>query len=246
MNLANIVKDVKTYNTSGSEEDNKQPVIVAVEKLTAVVDSDSKDTEEFLACCDTLKSECKVSIAHRCLAGSNDAYPTIIRAYEKFRGMPDVLLQIVDLLCALCDGQPDVLDDKGMGLFLDTLREHSDNAVLVARTVRLICLTCLMHEKNRQSYVQNELILKLITALEMHRHDEQVVKDVCRALRVLTLDDDIRVPFGNAHQHAVAIVTHANALQKILNICAGNSTSSCYQLSAGLYLLTDYIVVTTL
>ena len=233
--MANIVRDVKTYNASGSEEDTKQPVIVAVENLAAVVDSDSIDSAEFLTCCETLKSECKVSIAHRCLAGSNNAYPTIIRAYEKFRGMPDVLLQVVDLLCALCDGQPDVLDDRGMDLFLDTLGEHADNAALVARTVRLICLTCVMHEKNRQNYVKNELILKLITALETHRHDTEVVKEVCRALRVLTLDDDIRVPFGNAHQHAVAIVTHANALQKILNICAGNSRSSCFQHLAGFY-----------
>ena len=235
MNLANIVKDGKTYNTSGSEGDTKQPVIVAVENLAAVVDSDSIDSEEFHTCCETLKSECKVSLAHRCLAGSSNAYPLIIRAYEKFRSMPDVLLQVVDLLCALCDGQPDVLDDKGIELFLYTLGEYSDNAALVARTVKLICLTCVMHEKNRQNYVKNDLILKLITALEMHRHDTQVVKEVCRALRVLTLDDDIRVPFGNAHQHAVAIVTHANALQKILNICAGNSRSIYFQHSAGFY-----------
>lgn len=225
--MGNIVKDVKTYSKCGSEEETKQPVIIAVENLAAVIDSDSPDLEKFRICCETLKSECNVSLAHRCLAGSNNAYPILIRVYEKFRGTHNILLQVVDLLCALCDGQPDVLDNRGIELFLDTLGEHLDDAALVARTVKLVRLTCVMHEMNRQSYVKSELIPSLIIVLESHRHDAQVVKEVCHALRILTLDDDIRVPFGNAHQHAVAIVTHANALQKILNICAGTSHFLC-------------------
>ena len=223
VNLGNIVKDVQTYSRSGNEEETKQPVVKAVENLADVVDANSPDPEKLHACFERLKSECSVSLAHRCLAGSNNAYTILIRAFEKFRGTPNILVQIVDLLCTLCDGQPDVLDNRGIGLFLDTLEQYRDDATLVAKTVKLIRLTCVMHEMNRQSYVKSDLIPQLITALETHRLNVQVVKEVCHALRVLTLDDDIRVPFGMAHQHAMAIVTHANALHKILNICAGNT-----------------------
>ena len=222
MNVANIVKDVETYtNNDNSGVETKQAVVVALESLTLVLDTDSPDPDEFHARCEGFKDQCSVSLAHRCLAATNDAYPILIRAFEKFRKIPDMLLPVVEMLCGLCDGQPDVLDKNGVRLFLDALQEHGDDIALVTRTVRLVRLTCVMHEQNRQSYVASDLIPALIAALERHRLDVDVVKEVCKALRVLTFDDDIRVLCGKAHQHAIAIVTHAHALQKILNICTG-------------------------
>ena len=220
--MANIVKDVQTYtNKDNSGGETKQAVVVALESLALVVDAHSPDPEKFDACCETFKDQCSVSLAHRCLAASNDAYPILIRAFERFQHIPDMLLPVVHMMCGLCDGQPDVLDKNGVRLFLDTLQQHKNDATLVTTTVRLIRLTCVMHEQNRQSYVASDLIPTLIATLEMHRLDVHVVNEVCKALRVLTFDDDIRVPFGKAHQHAIAIVTQAHALQKILNICTG-------------------------
>jgi hypothetical protein len=47
------------------------------------------------------------------------------------------------------------------------------------------------------------------------------VKLICCALRTLTLDDDVRVPFGKAHNHAKLIVTEAGALKKLLELSSG-------------------------
>lgn len=44
---------------------------------------------------------------------------------------------------------------------------------------------------------------------------------VCGALRVLTYDDDVRVPFGKGHEHAKMIVTEQDALSKIMLISKG-------------------------
>lgn len=44
------------------------------------------------------------------------------------------------------------------------------------------------------------------------------MKEVCQTFKVLTLDDDPRVPFGKAHDHAKMIVTEAEALELLLDV----------------------------
>lgn len=65
---------------------------------------------------------------------------------------------------------------------------------------------CLKHEQNRQSLVKAG-VLPLLTgsAIAGHSHCADVVRGACGALRVMTFDDDIRVPFGHAHDHAKMI-----------------------------------------
>ena len=127
-------------------------------------------------------------------------------------------------MCALCNGQPDVLDARGTLFFVELLRSDKISAEAVVGCVMLIRLTCVKHETNRQAYVSADLVPVLIKVLETHKDNASIVKEVCFALRVLTFDDDIRVPFGKAHEHAKMIVTEADALSKILGICKGSST----------------------
>lgn len=54
-----------------------------------------------------------------------------------------------------------------------------------------------------------------------HEDNGDIVKEVCQAMRTLTLDDDPRVPFGKAHDHAKMIVTEANALELLLKVANG-------------------------
>ena len=63
----------------------------------------------------------------------------------------------------------------------------------------------------------------------------QVLSAACQALRVLTFDDDVRVPFGKAHEHAKMIVTEENAPKKILDICHGKYFCSSYGVSLEKY-----------
>lgn len=57
--------------------------------------------------------------------------------------------------------------------------------------------------------------------LKTHKKNASIVKEVCQVLRTLTLDDDPRVPFGKAHDHAKLIVLEANALDLLLDVAKG-------------------------
>ena len=68
---------------------------------------------------------------------------------------------------------------------------------------------------------EDDLIQLLADTLDRCKGEVEVVKEACSALRVLTFDDDIRVPFGKAHDHAKMIVTEAGALGRIMEMCKG-------------------------
>ena len=68
---------------------------------------------------------------------------------------------------------------------------------------------CVRHETNRQNLVSNGLLSHLDPLVE--RHPVQV----CRLWQSLVQDDDVRVPFGKAHDHARAIVEEHGALKKL-------------------------------
>ena len=44
---------------------------------------------------------------------------------------------------------------------------------------------------------------------------------MCRVWQALVQDDDVRVPFGNAHENARAIVEEHNALAKLIKAIKG-------------------------
>lgn len=220
--MANIVRDlVLQDNTEGVPA--KHPVIEAVEALSKSLVDDPPNEDLIKSSLTKIQLECDIDLAHRCLAAKNNAYLVLYQVLDKYKESPDSLQQVLNAFCALCNGQPDVLDMRGLLLIMKILKEqqnHSENAVAL---VKLIRLTCVMHEKNRQAYVHYEVIALFMDALLYHKDNAAVVKEICYALRVLTYDDDPRVPFGKAHDHAKTIVTEANALKKILNICKGRN-----------------------
>ncbi|TRY92181.1 hypothetical protein DNTS_014321, partial [Danionella cerebrum] len=60
-------------------------------------------------------------------------------------------------------------------------------------------------------------VLSLLTgSLRSHAALPELVKEVCAALRVLTFDDDVRVAFGHAHEHAKMIVLEHQGLHAIV------------------------------
>ncbi|CAG2069424.1 unnamed protein product, partial [Timema podura] len=61
---------------------------------------------------------------------------------------------------------------------------------------------CLKHEKNRQDLIKHGVVAQLKVLLEQDDVLSPVVRSVCALMRALVLDDDIRVVFGLAHEHA--------------------------------------------
>ena len=82
-----------------------------------------------------------------------------------------------------------------------------------------------MHETNRQTYVDHNIITYLSSLLEDQIESAALVTEVCSVLRILTADDDPRVPFGKGHEHAKMIVTEGDTLKKIMNICKGEKSA---------------------
>lgn len=62
-----------------------------------------------------------------------------------------------------------------------------------------------MHETNRQN-IMNAEIMKQLQPLLAHEQGE-VIRNVCHLFQCLILDDDIRVEFGKAHEHAKIIAS---------------------------------------
>ena len=67
-------------------------------------------------------------------------------------------------------------------------------------------------------FAAKDVVKRIAEVLRDHKQHGDVVTEACVLVRTLTLDDDPRVPFSKAHDHAKMIVTEANALDLLLEI----------------------------
>lgn len=215
VNLANIVKDASLYSEEGEKVEH--PVIAAIKELKICIDKSEKG--EIIGILQKLKTECDLDLARRCMAGNNDAYTILIQAALKNKSDKDLLKEILLGLISLTNGQPDVLDEEGCSFLVENLTTNIDDKDLLIITLKLIRNTCTKHESNRQMFVKKKLITNLVDILTLHKTEPDVVIEACGLLRSLTYDDDIRVPFGQAHEHAKMIVTEGNSLKTLLQLC---------------------------
>lgn len=113
---------------------------------------------------------------------------------------------------------PDIFDDKSMAVVLKLVRislklsvffiilcfrilDTQKNAYIVCDVLKWIQKACMLHEMNRQLIVNEDILVRHLKPL-LSRDEVAVIKNVCTCLRFLILDDDIRVEFGKAHDHA--------------------------------------------
>ncbi|KFO55167.1 Armadillo repeat-containing protein 6 [Corvus brachyrhynchos] len=69
---------------------------------------------------------------------------------------------------------------------------------------------------NRQDFVKGGILPLLTGAIIQHGNSADVVRTAASALRIMTFDDDIRVPFGHAHDHAKMIVLENDGLRVLI------------------------------
>lgn len=166
-------------------------------------------------------AQCKEQLAFRYLAGQNGAYPVLLSACQLAAGDRNLLLQAFSTLSALLDGQPDLLDAAGQELLLRNLRERGEDAEMALAGIRCVRHACLKHEQNRQDFVKGGILPVLTGAITQHGDSADVVRTAASALRVMTFDDDIRVPFGHAHDHAKMIVLENDGLRVLIEAAKG-------------------------
>ncbi|XP_005409667.1 PREDICTED: armadillo repeat-containing protein 6 [Chinchilla lanigera] len=162
--------------------------------------------------------QCHEHRACRFLAAQKGAYPAILAACKlAASGDRGLLRQALGALAVLTDGQPDLLDADGVQLLVATLAQNADEADVTCSGIRCVRHACLKHERNRQALVKAGALPLLTGAIARHGCHADVVREACGALRVMTFDDDIRVPFGRAHDHAKMIVQENRGLQVLID-----------------------------
>ena len=91
--------------------------------------------------------------------------------------------------------------------------EHRSEELTLS-CLQLLLLCSVKCEANRVALIQNGILIPLVSCMT----SPQLVIRVCKVWIALVQDDDVRVPFGKAHENAREIVENHEAL-KVLTKC---------------------------
>lgn len=174
-----------------------------------------------LADINVFTENCSSGFAQRYLAAEKDAYPVILSYCKKSLGKQEAALAALSALAALTDGQPDLLELEGQQFLLDALNTFQMDPSVTHAAVRVVRHCCLKHEQNRQDLIKGGVLPLLTGAIKMHSGCAELVKEASAALRVMTFDDDVRVSFGHAHDHAKMIVLEQKGLKVLIETAKG-------------------------
>ncbi|XP_058121443.1 armadillo repeat-containing protein 6 homolog [Anopheles ziemanni] len=196
INLGNIIKDLNVNPETGIPLMNE-----SVDALKLLEKSINTEHEKFGQHLDVVAEECKLGVPHRVLAAKLGAYDLIVNVLEAKEELPvDVLIQLVNAANAIINKQPDVFNINSLAVALKHLKSASDSKVICA-VLRWLQKACILHEMNRQMIMEDNLTIPTVKAF-LARPEPEVVRNTCTLFRYLVLDDDIRVEFGKAHEHA--------------------------------------------
>lgn len=196
------------------------PVLDALTQLSA----NSASEEDKLDGLRTVTSCCQADLAQRVMATKNGAYSFLLRLAGPAEESRAVRREAISCLAAVMDSNPDYLETQGISLLLDLLEDP--DLYLPALDWLLVC--CVRHEENRVAVVGRGILPRLEQIARGggggNGDGGDVRRDnllkVCRVWMALVQDDDIRVPFGKAHDHSREIVENHSALQLLTKALA--------------------------
>ncbi|CRK96437.1 CLUMA_CG009853, isoform A, partial [Clunio marinus] len=202
VNLANIIKDLTINETTG------QPILSeTIEKIKNCVnnpyDQSDGDLEKAL---DVLISELSKSVPHRVNASKNNTQDYLLKLIKTELWANDsdransIMHKLILSAHAMTNKNPDIFDDKSLSVILELL-DSLTNENIICDVLKWIQKACLLHEMNRQLIVNEDILVKHLKPL-LKRNETEIIKNVSICFRYLILDDDIRVEFGKAHEHA--------------------------------------------
>ncbi|CAD7013889.1 armadillo repeat-containing protein 6 homolog [Ceratitis capitata] len=203
INLANIIKDL-TINP-----DTGKPVLnEIIDDLKTYIGQKSTDTEQLLEHLSILDTECQKSISHRVLAGKNGAHEALVTLLEQELANPQPNLTVLEACLKAANSftnkQPDIFDAEALAVILKLLPIENENIVILA--LQWLQKASIMHEINRQ-HIVNAGVVKKLKPFVSKQSSLKLIREVLAVLRYLVLDDDIRVEFGCAHEHARRIAS---------------------------------------
>lgn len=194
-----IVADERASSVSG-----------LISQLSSLVSgSDTGQQQQLPQLLRQLREFCAAGLSHRCLAGRRGAYAPLVAALPS---QPEAALEA---LVALQDGQPDLFRAEHAATLLPLLETQPAGALAWAAAVTL------KHEANRQALVEAGLLRLLAARLSDPATQPALLPALCLLVRQMTMDDDVRVPYGKAHEHACELVTEHGALDSLLQLLKG-------------------------
>lgn len=164
-----------------------------------------------------LSLECNKDESSRVFAGKNGALGILLSTCQRFVKDENLFAASLDTFCSFVQGQGNVVNSETIKFLSGCLKDYQERDQVTGMLVKAVRLSCIMSEANRQAFVEEGVIPVLVEILKTHRQSPTVIKEACFALRVLTFDDDMSVPFGKAHEHAKLIVAE-NALPVMLEM----------------------------
>ncbi|XP_070830344.1 armadillo repeat-containing protein 6 [Chaetodon trifascialis] len=212
--LSCIVKAVPAVSSDDKQDEQTHEVLQALDSLR--IGKDSVSVMEATADMKRFTEHCSLGFAQRYLAAQKDAYPVILSYCKKSLEEREAVLTALSALAALTDGQPDLLDAEGQQFLLDVLQKYRADSSVTRVAIHAVRHCCLKHEQNRQDLVKGGVLPLLTGATTQHSGCAELVKEASAALRVMTFDDDVRVTFGHAHEHAKIIVLEHNGLKVLI------------------------------
>jgi hypothetical protein len=166
------------------------------------------------------------------LAFAGDLEANTVLAVEAMnalvQGQPDLIGRVQSTCLQAASGEtaeptPEILR------IIALLQANERSPAVVALLLKTARFGCFMHESNRQAFVKAGLIEVALRAAEIHSGSNSVVVQAMKATMALVRDDDPRVPFGKANEHASKIAQDHDGLKRILNVlgkCFGIESSS--------------------
>lgn len=78
--------------------------------------------------------------------------------------------------------------------------ESTDDILTIKHCFKCLQRASVMHENNRQQIIEAGIVDIIKTQLQSE--EPFIIKEACGLVRMLVLDDDIRVEISKAHEHA--------------------------------------------
>ncbi|CAD6201268.1 GSCOCG00000069001-RA-CDS [Cotesia congregata] len=192
IDLTNIIKDLAL-------NDNSNVIQSCLENLSTA--SENKNYEDVPRVLESLKTELDKDIARRVFASKENAYPIILALIKDTKDDVSILKPALKAMTSLMTGNPDLLDSAGIDLQIELLDSQED-VECTKNILRWIKECCIKHEMNRQNLVKAGIIDRIMRILNKKEKTSSELRDACGVVRALVLDDDVRLEFGKAHEHA--------------------------------------------
>ena len=213
MEMSEAVKDAKEqFEKQGINlgnivlsEKGSQVVVNAVQELFK-----SLSEEELIKNLKTIQECCQDDLAQRVLATNNGAYSVLVRLLKEKSDSREVQLEIVSTLVSVMNTNPDMLESQGVETLIRILDTETGDQLALA-VLRLILVVSTKCEENRVTLISSGVLRPVTSCVSGHRPEH--VSMVCRVWVALVQDDDVRVPFGKAHENAREIVESHDALK---------------------------------